>query len=34
MENFSYYFVDSVEGCWNIGWEEEGGNFGYKLGYK
>jgi glutamine synthetase len=33
-ENQSYYFVDSVEGRWNTGREEEGGNLGYKPRYK
>ena len=33
-ENKSYYYVDSVEGRWNSGREEEGGNLGYKPGYK
>ncbi|MFS8498744.1 MAG: glutamine synthetase beta-grasp domain-containing protein, partial [Micromonosporaceae bacterium] len=30
----SYYFIDSVEGAWNTGREEEGGNLGYKTAYK
>ncbi|MBF2058438.1 MAG: type I glutamate--ammonia ligase [Cyanobacterium sp. T60_A2020_053] len=34
QENKSYYYVDSVEGRWNTGREEEGGNLGYKPGYK
>jgi glutamine synthetase len=29
-----YYFVDSVEGAWNSGEFEEGGNLGYKPRYK
>ncbi|MEC4805345.1 MAG: type I glutamate--ammonia ligase [Jaaginema sp. PMC 1079.18] len=33
-ENTSYYYVDSVEGCWNSGREEAGGNLGYKPRYK
>lgn len=33
-ENQSYYYVDSVEGRWNSGRVEEGGNLGYKPGYK
>ena len=33
-ENESYYFVDSVEGRWNTGREEEGGNLAYKPRYK
>ena len=32
--NASYYHVDTVEGRWNTGREEEGGNLGYKPGYK
>lgn len=32
--NSSYYYVDSVEGRWNTGREEEGGNLGYKPNYK
>lgn len=26
-----YYYIDSVEGLWNTGREEEGGNLGYKI---
>ncbi len=33
-ENKSFYYVDSVEGRWNSGKEEEGGNLGYKPRYK
>lgn len=33
-ENKSFYFVDTVEGRWNVGREEEGGNLGYKPRYK
>ncbi|MBE9076757.1 type I glutamate--ammonia ligase [Romeria aff. gracilis LEGE 07310] len=33
-ENSSFYFVDSVEGRWNTGSDEEGGNLGYKPSYK
>ncbi|AFY81726.1 type I glutamate--ammonia ligase [Oscillatoria acuminata] len=33
-ENTGYYYVDSVEGRWNSGKEEVGGNLGYKPGYK
>ncbi|TVQ19802.1 MAG: type I glutamate--ammonia ligase [Leptolyngbya sp. DLM2.Bin15] len=33
-ENSSYYYVDSVEGRWNSGKEEPGGNLGYKPRYK
>jgi glutamine synthetase len=29
-----FYFIDSVEGVWNSGKEEEGGNKGYKPRYK
>lgn len=29
-----YYYVDSVEGRWNSGRKEEGGNLGYKPRYK
>lgn len=32
--NAGYYFLDSVEGKWNSGREEEGGNLGYKTAYK
>lgn len=33
-ESQGYYYVDSVEGRWNSGREEAGGNLGYKPGYK
>jgi glutamine synthetase len=33
-ENKGYYYVDSVEGRWNTGRIEEGGNLGYKPRYK
>lgn len=33
-QNSAYYFVDSVEGRWNTGREEPGGNLGYKPRYK
>ena len=33
-EHSSYYYVDTVEGRWNTGAEEEGGNKGYKPRYK
>ncbi len=33
-ENEGYYHVDSVEGRWNTGKKEEGGNLGYKPRYK
>lgn len=33
-ENKGYYYVDSVEGRWNAGREESGGNLGYKPRYK
>ncbi len=33
-ENKSFYYVDTVEGRWNSGAEEAGGNKGYKPRYK
>ncbi len=33
-QNTGYYYVDSVEGRWNSGKEEPGGNLGYKPRYK
>ncbi len=33
-QHSGYYFVDAVEGAWNSGTEEEGGNLGYKPRYK
>jgi glutamine synthetase len=33
-QNAGYYFIDSEEGAWNTGREEEGGNQGYKPRYK
>jgi glutamine synthetase len=30
----SYYHIDSIEGKWNTGRKEEGGNLGYKTPYK
>jgi glutamine synthetase len=33
-ENKSFYYVDTTEGRWNSGREEEGGNLGYKPRYK
>ena len=33
-EHESYYFVDSVEGQWNTGRDEPGGNLGYKPRHK
>jgi glutamine synthetase len=33
-QNAGYYFIDSVEGAWNTGRSEEGGNRGYKPRYK
>jgi glutamine synthetase len=33
-QNAGYYFVDSIEGAWNTGREEDGGNRGYKPRYK
>jgi glutamine synthetase len=32
--NAGYYYIDSVEGAWNTGREEAGGNQGYKPRYK
>jgi glutamine synthetase len=29
-----FYYIDSVEGAWNTGREEAGGNLGYKTAYK
>jgi glutamine synthetase len=29
-----YYFLDSIEGAWNTGREEAGGNLGFKIRYK
>jgi glutamine synthetase len=33
-QNSSYHYVDSIEGAWNTGREEAGGNLGYKPRYK
>ena len=33
-QNASYYYIDSIEGAWNTGRVEEGGNLGYKTPYK
>jgi glutamine synthetase len=33
-QNASYYYIDSIEGAWNSGRVEEGGNRGYKTRYK
>ena len=33
-QHSGYYFIDSVEGAWNTGRVEEGGNRGYKTRYK
>jgi glutamine synthetase len=33
-QNSSYHYVDSIEGAWNTGREEPGGNLGYKPRYK
>jgi len=33
-QHSGYYFVDSVEGAWNSGADEPGGNKAYKPGYK
>ncbi|MGH3425998.1 MAG: type I glutamate--ammonia ligase [Mycobacteriales bacterium] len=30
----AYYYLDSIEGAWNTGREEEGGNLGYKPAHK
>ena len=32
--NRGFYFIDSIEGFWNAGREEEGGNLAYKPRYK
>jgi len=32
--NAGYYFIDSIEGAWNTGRVEEGGNLGHKTPYK
>jgi glutamine synthetase len=32
--NQAFYYIDSVEGWWNTGVEEAGGNRGYKTAYK
>jgi glutamine synthetase len=33
-QNAGYYYIDSIEGAWNTGREEEGGNRAYKPRYK
>jgi glutamine synthetase len=33
-QNAGYYFIDSIEGAWNTGRDEDGGNRGYKPRYK
>ncbi|TDC51213.1 type I glutamate--ammonia ligase [Jiangella ureilytica] len=33
-QNAGYYYIDSIEGAWNTGRTEEGGNRGYKTRYK
>jgi glutamine synthetase len=33
-QNAGFYFIDSIEGQWNTGAEEPGGNRGYKTRYK
>ena len=33
-QNAGYYYIDSIEGAWNTGRSEEGGNRGYKTRYK
>lgn len=30
-QNSGYYYIDSAEGLWNTGRQEEGGNLGYKI---
>jgi glutamine synthetase len=32
--NQAFYYIDSIEGAWNTGRVEEGGNRGYKTAYK
>jgi glutamine synthetase len=32
--NQAFYYIDSIEGAWNSGRDEQGGNLGYKTGYK
>ena len=32
--NQAFYYIDSIEGAWNTGTEEVGGNRGYKTAYK
>ena len=32
--NEGYYFIDSIEGAWNSGRDEDGANLAYKPGYK
>jgi len=32
--NSAYYYIDSIEGAWNSGTDEPGGNRGYKTKYK
>ena len=33
-QNAGYYFIDSIEGAWNTGRVEDGGNLGHKTPYK
>ncbi len=33
-QNAGYYYIDSIEGAWNTGRKEEGGNLGHKTPYK
>src|SRR5918999_5606106 len=33
-QSSGYYFIDSIEGAWNVGRDEAGGNKGYKPRYK
>ncbi len=32
--NAGYYYIDSIEGAWNTGRKEDGGNLGHKTPYK
>ncbi len=32
--NQAFYYIDSIEGAWNTGAEQNGANLGYKPGYK
>jgi glutamine synthetase len=33
-QNQAFHYIDSIEGAWNTGRDEEGGNLGYKTRYK